>query len=189
MKATGWVTGGEVISCIITRRGINWTAQSFFTAFTLWCRVLSCYRRMSVYTKARLVSSLSFLSTSLSLSLYLPGMKKVENAQGKGWRALKKTVVITRSGSCARLSIHTTGPTGAARRGASVAVEKKGRKNDEQLFDFKSGLCIIQQKPNCSNPGWIQKGWRDGYFVVGGGGKKKKKLERRTLGRSSCRND
>lgn len=43
-----------------------------------------------------------------------------------------------------RLSIHTAGPTSADGK------KEAARKNDEQLFDFESGLCFIQQKLNCS---------------------------------------
>ena len=89
---------------------------------------------------------------------------------------MKKTVVITRSGSCARLSIHTTGPTGA-----NVAVEKKDRQQKTMsnflilkvvyvLFSRNRTVAIQLVDPERME-GWLFCGRR-----------RKKKLERRNLG-------
>jgi len=81
----------------------------------------------------------------------------------------KKTVVITRSGSCARLSIHTTNPTGA-----SITAEKRVGKTTSNFLILKAVYVLFSRNRTVasSNPAWIQKGWRDGYFV--GEGEKKR---------------
>jgi len=64
----------------------------------------------------------------------------VENAEGKGDEPWKKTVVITRSGSCARLSIHATGPTGA-----SVTAEKKTGKTTSNFLILKAVYVLFNR--------------------------------------------
>lgn len=62
---------------------------------------------------------------------------------------MKKTVVITRRGSCARLSIHTTGPTGA-----SIAAEKKAGKTTSNFLILKAVYVLFSRNRTVasSNP-------------------------------------
>lgn len=112
-----------------------------FSSLSLQCRVLLCYERMSVYIQKerRLVSSLSPLSLSSG------DEKKSGKCRRERVTSLEKN---GRYNTKWQLRAFKYSHDRSYRRKHSCW--KKGQKNDEQLFDFKSGLCIIQQKPNCS---------------------------------------
>jgi len=146
----------------------------FFTAFTLVSYVL-VLRKTVVYTKKGVIS--------FSLSLYLPEIKKNGKCGRERVTSLEKNGRYnTKWQLCAFKYSHDW----PYRRERSCWKKRPATKNDEQLFDFKSGLCIIQQKPNCSNSACGSR--KDGGIAILWA-EEKKEIRAPQPRRSSYRND